>query len=241
MFGRIRKFFIAPVSAPESIPSPQSHLQIRHQQLNVERFDVTPFAKEFDLNWLEAVKCAPVWMSRAERLMLFSLTLCLRPRRYLEIGAFLGGSALVVGSALDALKSDGRMYLVEPEPKISHENWQKIAHRADLFEGYSPDILHEVAGKAVHPFDLVLIDGDHTYDGAKRDADGVLPYVACGGYILVHDGFFPDVRRAIDQFVDEHTDRIIDYGLMTREVTTHTGEDGFSAEWGGLRMLYVVA
>lgn len=145
----------------------------------------------------------------------------------------------MVCSALDALKSDSRMYLVDPEPKISAENWQRVAHRAEIFKGYSPDILEAVAAKAVQAFDLVLIDGDHTHEGVKRDATGVLPYVAPGGYIPFHDSFFPEVRRAIDEFVDEHSERIVDFGLLTREITTQASEDNTRVEWGGLRMLNV--
>lgn len=234
MINSIRRFL---TGAPA--PSSQAAPQIRRHQANLARFDVTAFASEFDLNWLAPVTNAPVWMTRAERLLLFSLAFCLRPQRYLEIGTFQGGSALLVGSALDALKSDGRMYLVDPEPKISAENWQRIAHRAEIFKGYSPGILQAVAAKAGQAFDLVLIDGDHTYQGAKRDATGVLPYVAPGGYMLFHDSFFPDVRRAIDEFVDEHSERIIDFGLLTREITVQASDDNARVEWGGLRMLYV--
>jgi predicted O-methyltransferase YrrM len=236
MLNQIRSFFTQSAKQPD-----QPNLQIRREQADLARFDVTAFASEFDLNWLEPVKSAPVWMSRAERLMMFSLAFCLRPQRYLEIGTFQGGSALLVCSALDALQSDGRMYLVDPTPKITPEHWQRIAHRAELFEGFSPAILHDVAAKAVKPFDLALIDGDHTYSGAKRDAEGVLPYMQRGGYIIFHDSFFADVRRAIDEFVDAHTDRIIDCGLMTREITVQAGENGRPIEWGGLRMLYVSA
>ncbi|HHY58668.1 MAG TPA: class I SAM-dependent methyltransferase [Chloroflexi bacterium] len=234
MLNSIRRFF-----AGTPAQGNQAAHQIRQRQANIERFDVTAFAGEFDVNWLTPVISAPVWMSRAERLMMFSLAFCLRPQRYLEIGTFQGGSALLVGSALDALKSDGRMYLVDPEPKIAAENWQKIAHRAEMFKGYSPDILQTVAAKAGKPFDLVLIDGDHTYQGARRDATGVLPYVAPGGYILFHDSFFPDVRRAIDEFVDEHSAQVIDFGLLTREITVQASKDNPRVEWGGLRMLYV--
>jgi predicted O-methyltransferase YrrM len=235
MFQSIRRIFRG-----SSTPVSQNQ-KIRSQQVNLARFDVTPFAGEFELGWLEPVKSAPVWMSRAERLMMFSLAFCLRPQRYLEIGTFQGGSALVVGSALDALRSDGRMYLVDPTPKIAQEDWQKIAHRAELFEGYSPGILRDVAASAGQPFDLVLIDGDHTYAGAKRDAEGVLAYVGPGSYIVFHDSFFPEVRRAIDEFVDAHSDRIVDFGLMTREITVQNSDDGHPVEWGGLRMLSIVA
>lgn len=212
---------------------------IGQQQHELTRYDVTPFAAEFDLKWLAPIESAPVWMTRAERLLMFTLAFCLRPLAYLEIGTFQGGSALMVGSALDAVGGDGRMYCVDPEPRISPENWSKIEHRATLFQGYSPGILNEVAAAAGRRFDLVLIDGDHSYKGAKRDAEGVLPYVAQGGYIVFHDSFNPEVRRAIDDFVREHPTELVDFGLLTREITVQQDAKGPAIEWGGLRMLYV--
>ncbi len=237
MLSAVRKLF---VGTPAQT-SPVIQQRLRQQHENLDRFDVTPFAAEFDLNWLAPVQNAPARMSRAERLMMFSLAFCLRPQRYLEIGTFRGGSALVVCSALDALQSDGRIFLVDPAPEISLEDWHTLVHRTELFEGYSPDILRDVAARALGPFDLVLVDGDHSFTGVKRDAEGVLAYVRPGSYIVFHDGFFPEVRCAIDEFVEQHANRIIDFGMPTREITVQIADDGRQVEWGGLRMLYVEA
>jgi hypothetical protein len=64
--------------------------------------------------------------------------------------------------------------------------------------------------------------------------------VAPGGYVLFHDSFFPEVRQAIDEWIDEHPGRLVDFGLMTREITVQQSEDGRRLEWGGLRLVYVV-
>ncbi|MCC9075707.1 class I SAM-dependent methyltransferase [Litorilinea aerophila] len=221
-------------------PAETSDLQFRAAQRKIPRFDVTPFAAQFDLLWLEPILHAPAWMTRAERLMLFTLIFCLRPQRYLEIGTFQGGSALIICRALDALESDARMYLVDPSPQILPNNWEKISHRAELFQGHSPDILQTAANKAQDSFDFVFIDGDHSYAGAKRDAEGVLPFVKTGSYILFHDSFFEEVRRAIDDFIDEHSGQVMDLGLLTREITTQQTSEGQKVEWGGLRLLQVI-
>lgn len=209
------------------------------RQAGIDRYDVTPMAAELDLTRLQVLTAAPVWMTRAERLMLFSLAFCLRPRSYLEIGTFQGGSALIVANALAALESKARIFCVDPQPKIAPEDWAQLESRAQLFQGYSPQILGEVAQAAGMPFDLVLIDGDHSYTGALRDAQGVLPYVASGGYIVFHDAFHPEVGRAIDHFLDRHPGAITDMGMMTREVTVMHDEHGNEVEWGGLRLVCV--
>lgn len=209
-------------------------------QAALPRHDVTAFAAEIDLDPLGAIQAAPVWMTRAERLLLYTLAFCLRPRRYLEIGTYRGGSALVVASALESLGSDGRLYCVDRRPEIAPEHWRLMEARATVVQGTSPGILPEVVRQAGGRFDLVLVDGDHTYQGVLADASGVLPCVGHGGYILFHDGFHPDVGRAIDEFVAAHPEEIVDLGLLTREVTVHTDEAGNRVEWGGLRLVYVL-
>lgn len=204
---------------------------------DVTVYDVTAFASEFDLESLEVIKWAPMWMTRAERLLIYTLTFTLRPSRYLEIGTLQGGSALVVNAAMDALKSDGRIICVDPEPKIASENWQKMEHRATLITGYSPAALSQAMDAAGGLFDFVLIDGDHTYSGVVRDANGVLPYLANGAYLLFHDSFFPEVARGLQDFANKHADRIVDFGTLTREVTYQESEDGDPVRWGGLRLM----
>ena len=52
-------------------------------------------------------------------------------------------------------------------------------------------------------FDLVYIDGLHTYDGVKNDIELYLPKVKKGGYIAGHDynsKHFPGVKDAVDEF-----------------------------------------
>lgn len=209
-------------------------------QGGLSRHDVTAFAAEIDLDPLGAIQAAPAWMTRAERLLLYTLAFCLRPRRYLEIGTYRGGSALVVASALDSLGSDGRLFCIDRRPEIAPEHWQLLEARTTVVEGASPGILPEVLRLAGDRFDLVFVDGDHTYKGVLADAIGALPCVQHGGYILFHDGFHADVGRAIDEFVAAHPAQIIDLGLLTREVTVHTDEAGNRVEWGGLRLVYVV-
>jgi predicted O-methyltransferase YrrM len=204
---------------------------------HLPRYDVTAHAADIDLADLEVVRWAPVWMTRAERLLLYTLTFTLRPRRYLEIGTLKGGSALLVNAALNSLQAEGRLVCVDPNPQIAPEHWQLLAARTTLLTGYSPDILPQARDTAGGPFDFILIDGDHTYQGALRDGRGVLPFAADGAYLLFHDSFFPDVACAIDELA-QHAG-LVDYGTLTREVTVQTDGAGRAVEWGGLRMLQV--
>ena len=37
------------------------------------------------------------------------------------------------------------------------------------------------------PFDFIVIDVDHSYEGVKQDWDMMFPYVNHGGYLMLHD------------------------------------------------------
>ena len=52
--------------------------------------------------------------------------------------------------------------------------------------------------------DLVFIDGDHSYDGARRDIIAWLPKVRSGGWLCGHDYAHPEqgeVKRAVDELI----------------------------------------
>ena len=221
------------LSTPRALNSPPVRLR------DLELVDVSDRLGEFDPTVLSVVPTAPVWMTRAERLLVFTMTFTLRPARYLEIGTLRGGSALLVAAAMDALQTDGRLVCLDPEPQIAPADWDRLKHRTTLLRGFSPDALPEASRLAGGSFDLVLIDGDHTAAGVVRDATGVLPFLGPGAHVLFHDCFNPDVARGIDEFVGEHARRLRDFGAMTREISCERAPDGTKVVWGGLRMVIV--
>lgn len=214
-------------------------MQATQKLTTIPTYDVTSHAAEIDLSALQVITWTPAWLSRAERLTLFSLIFSLRPMRYMEIGTFQGGSALIVAAAMDTLNHDGRMFCVDPNPRMKDEHWQQIQHRTTLFQGYSPDVLTQVAQAAGAPFDFVFIDGDHSYKGVLRDARGVMPYVSSGSYLLFHDAFFPDVERGLNDFAREFNQKVIDCGPITREITVQQDEGRPPIPWGGFRLMRV--
>ena len=202
-------------------------------------FDVTAFSTEIDLEPLEVVRWAPCWMTRAERLLLYTLAFTLRPRRYLEIGTYRGGSALIVAAAMDALGTDGRLVCVDTGPQVADEHWDRIRHRATMLVGASPAILPRAAAAAGGRFDLALVDGDHSYGGVTRDVRAVLGHLADGAYLLCHDGYNDDVAAGLRDVLAEAGDEVVDCGLLTREVTHEPGGNEKMVRWGGLRLLRI--
>lgn len=209
----------------------------QEQPVNDAVFDVTPFFDQIDLTSLEVIRQAPAWMTRGERLLLFALIFGLRPARYLEIGTFQGGSALIVAASMDASGSHGRIVCIDPKPEIKPEDWKRIEHRGTLLQARSPEILAHAVQVVGGMIDFALIDGDHTAAGVTRDAEGVLPFLAQGGYLLFHDAYFPQVGRALDDFAKRNPEQIIDLGCLTREVTLHTLPSSDIVTWGGLRLM----
>jgi predicted O-methyltransferase YrrM len=176
-------------------------------------------------------------MTRAERLLLYALVFALRPRRYLEIGTFKGGSALIVSAAMDALDTAGRVVCVDVAPEILPEHWNRLEHRTTLLKGTSPDILPQAKAAAGGAFDFVLIDADHSHAGVVRDVRGVIPYVAPDGHLVCHDGYNPGVAAAIRDIKREYRRQILDLGLLTREITYGVEGDGQPVRWGGLHVM----
>jgi cephalosporin hydroxylase len=188
---------------------------------------------------LDVLGTAPVWMSPAERLLLFTLAYTLRPRCYLEIGTLHGGSAAIVNAALDALGLPARMVLVDPKPQIEPALWATLAARAVLVIGFSPAVLPQAAQAAGEPFDFVLIDGDHSRQGTLADLRGAAAYCRSGAYLLCHDCFYPAVEQAIDEFVLTSPTPVVDFGPFTRETTTGDRAGDDAEPWGGIRLLQV--
>lgn len=80
------------------------------------------------------------------------------------------------------------------KPPALHRIWRGLGDSAEYgkrWEGYD--------------IDLLIIDGDHSYEGVKRDMAAWLPHVASGGCVLFHD--YPynlnEVPTGVKQAVEE--------------------------------------
>ena len=155
-------------------------------------------------------------MPLAQRYFLWSLVYGTAPRRYLEIGTAAGGSAMIVAGAVRALGlEDFRGVCVDPAFGLDQATRDYLGGKFSFIEAKnSPDTLVEAGRLAGGLFDLVLVDGDHTYDYALADILLSVPYVARGGYILVDDASHPQVRDAIAYALESLS--LIDCGFMCR-------------------------
>ena len=135
--------------------------------------------------------------------------------RLLEIGSWMGASAVVLGDVARA--HNGKLVCVDWwngnvgegltwEAKL-HDAYARFWHRikrAGLTDtvipmrGKSQDVLPLLADKS---FDVIWIDGDHRYDGVKYDIEQAKRLITSGGLICGHDyeATHSDVVRAVDE------------------------------------------
>jgi predicted O-methyltransferase YrrM len=160
-------------------------------------------------------------MPMAQRLFLWSFIYGVCPKRYLEIGTAEGGSAMIVMSAIKALGfEDFQGICIDPKFDITSETKQALANNFTFFEEISSlDVMKKAKTQVGGFFDVLLVDGDHTYDYALADIILAIPFVQPGGYILVDDAGYYQVRDAIQYAVERFN--LIDAGFMCRHITPY--------------------
>ena len=130
-----------------------------------------------------------------------------------EIGSYLGASSAFMASGLKAEGS--RVFCVDTWTNEAMTEGRRdtrsmfLAH-TDAFrdrivpvQGWShdPDVLARIRAEAGR-IDLLFIDGDHGYEGAKADWLNYSPLLAPGATVVLHDvGWAEGVQRVRDELV----------------------------------------
>jgi len=126
-------------------------------------------------------------MKRAMRpfvFVLWELTYESNAQNVLEIGVRQGQSSRAILSALNEKKS-GILTSIDIKDRRSRltndfaDNWNFI-----VGDSTKQETLDKVNGIE---YDMLLIDGDHSYDGVKKDYEMYAPLVKKGGFLLLHD------------------------------------------------------
>lgn len=129
-------------------------------------------------------------MSMAEGSALVALLRHFKPRTSIEIGTAEGGSLGIIANHSE------KVYSVDINPDCA-ANLSPLFPNTEFLTGNSADLLPPLFSRD-NNIDFVLVDGDHTYAGAKKDIEIVLRHTAGRNCcIVMHDSFNPAVRRAI--------------------------------------------
>lgn len=160
-------------------------------------------------------------MPPAQRMFFWSFIYGLNPKTYLEIGSATGGSANIVMTAMKALGSkDFQGVCIDPKFEFPKPLRAALQDNFLLIEEFSSLSAMKKAREAVGDlFDVILVDGDHTYDYALADILLVIPFIKPGGYLLVDDAGYFQVRDAI-QYTLENTN-LLDAGFISRHLTKY--------------------
>lgn len=139
--------------------------------------------------------CRLHWqMSTCERFALAGLLQRLRPELSLEIGTYMGGSLQVLA------KYSKRVLSVDIDPQVAVK-LSPLFPNVDFRSGDSttllPDIIRDInLGPASPAF--VLIDGDHSREGVRRDIEALLALKPRQQTVVIlHDSFNPECREGM--------------------------------------------
>jgi predicted O-methyltransferase YrrM len=138
-----------------------------------------------------------------DRRAVYSLVMSLRPRNVLEIGTYIGTSAIYMAAALQRLHGDRRLTTVDifdvNDPKQGA--WRGVGLGKPPAEcakalGLSEHVRFHVGAsqdfmRTTHErYDLIFLDGDHDARAVYEELSLALPLLQNDGIILLHD-FYP--------------------------------------------------
>lgn len=137
----------------------------------------------------------------------------LKPRRYLEIGVLFGYSAIAVcsgacGPLLMMCLIDNESY-ADGAPIVLKDAIARISH-ACRFDIDVVAIKADTQAMTQLPlarggYDLINVDGDHSFEGAIHDMEKALAVMGPGGHMVIDNvGDMPPVRLAADTFLEQH-------------------------------------
>lgn len=144
-----------------------------------------------------------------------------RPLRILEVGSWLGGSAIAMA---DAVPGEVTVHCVDTWAGTPTDLTGRLAQEAGGSEGVYQEFTKRVAGrlnKTVfpwqgtsveraaqdwEPFDIIFIDAEHTYEAAKDDILAWWKHLRDDGVMCGHDfetAFFDGVTKAVRELFGE--------------------------------------
>lgn len=176
----------------------------------------------------------PWQMSFGERAAIEGVLAQLRPRLALEIGTAEGGSLGRIAAYSERVIS---FDLVEPDAVV------QALENVELRTGDSHALLAlelERLAAAGEQVDFVMVDGDHSADGARQDVEDLLASDALkNAVILAHDSLNQEVRSGLEAvaYGDFEKVALVDLDFVGGYVPAEPPMLGEC--WGGLALIVV--
>lgn len=135
------------------------------------------------------------WLSDAQGRALYEAAKAARGRgAIVEIGSWKGRSTiwLAAGARLAGqrvLAIDPHAHSNEDPQALTLAEFRANLERAGVAHVVEPLVMtsSEAAGILTEPVELLFVDGDHSYEGVRRDAALWLPRLIDGGTVMFHD------------------------------------------------------
>jgi predicted O-methyltransferase YrrM len=216
------------------ILSPFIAKKFRDSVRNIDNiYDSLDFAFSFQA-FRVSIKPAQV---KYEIAKLLEIVVELKPKVVLEIGTAGGGTLFLFTRVADPEAKIISIDLLGGYPRWKiplYKSFSKEKQKIYLLrrDSHDPQTLEEV--KRIlgnEEVDFLFIDGDHTYEGVKRDFEMYSPLMRKGGIIAFHD-ICPhpsETECEIDRFWNE-----IKHGYKYAEIV-----EDWSQKWAGIGVLYV--
>ena len=182
---------------------------------NIEEFKKKDFLKIkiepkkiIDVTW-------PIIQKKYEMIMLQEFLKDFRTEKILEIGSFRGGTTMLWAQMVAPY--NGMVYTVDLEFELGGfifadgSYYRRQVYNDSPYEKFVTEIagnshaleVIEKVKKQAGMVDLLFIDGDHSYEGVKRDFENYFPLVKKGGYVVFHDITDTIVHRSQGVFVSQ--------------------------------------
>lgn len=187
-------------------------------------------------SWL-AVNAIKGWLFEDEARLLYNIASGLSMDGCIvEIGTYRGRSTYVL--SLGAAESNRVIYAVDPHEAYNdgHDIYGNDDRRAFIEMLASLQLTNVIIPVGLpsstvakgwnKPVAMLWIDGSHHYEDVKADLANWHQYVSAGGYIAMHDTAHVDVSRALNEFLESHTD----YTIIDRADSTTVMQKSYTAK-----------
>lgn len=120
---------------------------------------------------------------------LYALVRLLEPKNVIELGSYVGASSICMAQALADNARSGLLHCVELEEAhvtltTDHLAEASLSEQARLYHGNSQD---PAVVQSLPRSELIFIDGDHTYEGARKDFELYEALLSDEGVMVFHD------------------------------------------------------